>query len=201
MRIQFACKIINLWTLVNSRRVALSFDLGLINEWNHSVVFFLISSFYQSLRRRILLVCLHIIVIVIVIPHSGWTALAAQGQPPVRTQPWPEVFVYATRILRNLSSAGASARRKLRDEENLIDCLVWITRMDVKSEQFDNQVSQKESRLWIYGILTWKLFGLFVLNIKLLTTKNFQDIKDHLFGTFLWDIFWIAGALIYSLKW
>lgn len=94
----------------------------------------------QSLRLRILLVCLHIIVILIIITYSEWTAVAARGQPPVRAEPWPAVLVHATRLVRNLSSAGTRARQELRDEKDLIDCLVWIVRVGVKSEQYDNKV-------------------------------------------------------------
>ena len=95
---------------------------------------------FQSLRLRILLVCLHIIVIII-IPYSEWTAVAARGQPPVRTEPWAAVLVHATRLVRNLSSAGTRARQELRDKKDLVDCLVWITRVGVKNEHYNNRVS------------------------------------------------------------
>lgn len=101
----------------------------------------LLSFVFQSLRLRILLVCLHIIVIIVIVPYSEWTAVAARGQPPKRDQPWPAVLVHATRIVRNLSSAGTRARQELREEKDLVDCLVWIVRTGVKSEQFDNKVS------------------------------------------------------------
>lgn len=93
----------------------------------------------ESLRLRILLVCLHIIVLIIIIPYSEWTAAAARGQLPNRTQPWPAVLVHATRLVRNLSSAGTRARQELRDEKDLIDCLVWIIRIGVKSQHFDEK--------------------------------------------------------------
>ena len=43
--------------------------------------------------------------------------------------------------MRNLSSAGTRARQELRDEKDLIDCLVWIIRIGVKSQNFDEKVS------------------------------------------------------------
>lgn len=43
--------------------------------------------------------------------------------------------------MRNLSSAGTRARQELRDEKDLIDCLVWIIRIGVKSQYFDEKVS------------------------------------------------------------
>ena len=102
----------------------------------------ILGTFFQSLRLRILLVCLHIIVVIIIVPYSEWTAVAARGQPPVRTGPWAAVLVHATRLVRNLSSAGSRARQELRDEKDLVDCLVWITRVGVKNEQYDNKVSR-----------------------------------------------------------
>ena len=108
----------------------------------YALVYLRIFSFFiQSLRLRILLVCLHIIVLIIIIPYSEWTAAAARGQLPNRTQPWPAVLVHATRLVRNLSSAGTRARQELRDEKDLIDCLVWIIRIGVKSQNFDEKVS------------------------------------------------------------
>lgn len=44
--------------------------------------------------------------------------------------------------MRNLSSAGSRARQELRDEKDLVDCLVWITRVGVKNEHYDNKVSR-----------------------------------------------------------
>ena len=102
----------------------------------------ILGNFFQSLRLRILLVCLHIIVVIIIVPYSEWTAVAARGQPPVRTGPWAAVLVHATRLVRNLSSAGSRARQELRDEKDLVDCLVWITRVGVKNEHYDNKVSR-----------------------------------------------------------
>lgn len=93
----------------------------------------------ESLRLRILNVCLHIIVTLIIIPYSEWTVVAARNQPPEREQPWPAVLVHATRLVRNLSSAGTMARQELRDERDLVDCLVWIIRIGVKNGQFDNK--------------------------------------------------------------
>ena len=66
--------------------------------------------------------------------------MAARNQPPAREQPWPAVLVHATRLVRNLSSAGTMARQELRDERDLVDCLVWIIRIGVKNGQFDNKV-------------------------------------------------------------
>ena len=43
--------------------------------------------------------------------------------------------------MRNLSSAGTRARQELRDEKDLIDCLVWIIRIGVNSQNFDEKVS------------------------------------------------------------
>lgn len=111
-----------------------------LQSWLRSTDLLILGTFFQSLRLRILLVCLHIIVVIIIVPYSEWTAVAARGQPPVRTGPWAAVLVHATRLVRNLSSAGSRARQELRDEKDLVDCLVWITRVGVKTEHYDNRV-------------------------------------------------------------
>ena len=81
------------------------------------------------------------VVTIIIIAYSEWTLVAARGEAPVRTTPWPAVLVHATRLVRNLSSAGTRARQQLRDEKGLVDSLAWIIRIGVKSERFDNKVS------------------------------------------------------------
>ena len=126
----------NLHALMTQKSCAVGMRNAILRNHLNFVCFL-----FQSLRLRILLVCLHIIVIIIIIPYSEWTAVAARGQPPVRTQPWAAVLVHATRLVRNLSSAGTRARQELRDEKDLVDCLVWITRVGVKNENYDNRVS------------------------------------------------------------
>ena len=84
--------------------------------------------------------CLHILVIIILIPYSGWDKLKALREPTVRDREWSAVLEHVTRIIRNLSSAGTDARDYLREEEALIDCLVWIIRVSVKSRFYENRV-------------------------------------------------------------
>ena len=87
-----------------------------------------------------LLECLHIFFVFILIPYSGWDKHIALRDPTVRDKQWSEVLEHVTRIIRNLSSAGSDARDYLREEEALIDCLVWIIRVSIKSKYYENKV-------------------------------------------------------------
>lgn len=136
------------------------------------------SPFFQSLRLRILLVCLHIIVVVIIVAYSEWTAVAARSQLPKREHPWPMVLVHATRLVRNLSSAGTRARQELREEKDLVDCLVWIIRVGVKSGQFDDRVSLKKKKPLseTFQLMNWSGLEavLFVGKIKCTKRRAFK---------------------------
>lgn len=136
---------------------------------------------FQSLRLRILLVCLHIIVVVIIVPYSEWTAVAARSQLPKREHPWPMVLVHATRLVRNLSSAGTRARQELREEKDLVDCLVWIIRVGVKSGQFDDRVSLKKKKTFFWKVsineLIWSRNNLVCLFLRLIKRGKRRAFK------------------------
>lgn len=78
--------------------------------------------------------------IVIIKTFSRWDKTVAQRDPPKTDEQWSELLEHATRIVRNLSSAGAEARQDLRSEEHLIDCLVWIIRVGVRNKRYDDKV-------------------------------------------------------------
>ena len=94
----------------------------------------------QALRIRILRLCLHLIVVLVILPYSSWNQTVARKDPPATKVTWPAVLVHATRIVRNLSGSSA-ARQELRAEEFLVDCLVWIIRVGVRTGDFNNKVS------------------------------------------------------------
>ncbi|EDO49843.1 predicted protein, partial [Nematostella vectensis] len=93
----------------------------------------------QTLRLRILRLCLHMLVIIIIKTYSGWDRNVAQRDPPKMDGQWSELLRHATRIVRNLSSAGLQAREDMRNEEYLIDCLVWIIRTSVKNKNWNDE--------------------------------------------------------------
>ncbi|XP_032223635.2 lipoxygenase homology domain-containing protein 1 isoform X2 [Nematostella vectensis] len=96
-------------------------------------------SILVTLRLRILRLCLHMLVIIIIKTYSGWDRNVAQRDPPKMDGQWSELLRHATRIVRNLSSAGLQAREDMRNEEYLIDCLVWIIRTSVKNKNWNDE--------------------------------------------------------------
>ena len=97
--------------------------------------------FLQELKSKVLELCLVILVITIIIPYSGWTKEAAQSGRPIPQIKWSTVFRNASGILRNVSSAGAEARKEMRDCEGLVDSFVWIVRAPIGKNDVDNKVS------------------------------------------------------------
>ncbi|XP_025087808.1 armadillo repeat protein deleted in velo-cardio-facial syndrome homolog isoform X2 [Pomacea canaliculata] len=74
----------------------------------------------EDLKQVILDDGLTVLVNVVVLPYSGWNA--GISQPSQR--PWTTVFRNTTGILRNISSAGYDARKKLRECRSLVNALI-----------------------------------------------------------------------------
>ncbi|XP_028399626.1 lipoxygenase homology domain-containing protein 1-like isoform X2 [Dendronephthya gigantea] len=79
----------------------------------------------EEIKRHILEECLVLVVTTFVIPDSGWDKRDIE---PVR---WTLCFRNATGILRNLSSAGLEARKKMRDVVGLIDAMLYVIRLSL----------------------------------------------------------------------
>ena len=115
--------------------------------------------FYQEIKRHVLEECLTFMVTTFVIPDSGWDKRDIE---PVR---WTFCFRNATGklrtlaivcrlnknrifknsfillgILRNLSSAGLEARKKMRDVVGLIDALLYVIRLSLGKPGSDAKV-------------------------------------------------------------
>lgn len=82
----------------------------------------------------------------IIIPQSGWdrhrdpndvhqVSGAMKGQEIY----WSTVFRNASGVLRNVSSAGEYARRKLRECEGLVDALLHLVRAAIGKNDMDNK--------------------------------------------------------------
>ncbi|KAL8618746.1 hypothetical protein ACOMHN_015156 [Nucella lapillus] len=69
----------------------------------------------EDLKRSILEDGLTVLVNVVVLKYAGWGT--------ANPQPWTTVFRNTTGILRNISSAGYEARKKLRECRGLVDAL------------------------------------------------------------------------------
>lgn len=100
----------------------------------------------EELKRPIIDDALTVLVNVIVIPHSGWDRSIdpnIAGPPGVMSNGgdiyWSTVFRNASGVLRNVSSAGEYARRKLRECEGLVDALLYLVRAAIGKNDMDNK--------------------------------------------------------------
>lgn len=94
----------------------------------------------EELKRYIIDEALSVLVNHVLIPHSGWDR---NRDPADQMKPhemyWSTVFRNATGVLRNVSSAGEYARRKLRDCEGLVDSLFHLVRSAIGKNDMDNK--------------------------------------------------------------
>ncbi|XP_032456740.1 catenin delta-2 isoform X20 [Nasonia vitripennis] len=71
----------------------------------------------------------------IIIPHSGWDPSSASGETC-----WSTVFRNASGVLRNVSSAGEYARKKLRECDGLVDALLYVVRSAIEKSNIGNKI-------------------------------------------------------------
>lgn len=89
----------------------------------------------DSLKRPIIDDGLAVLVNSIIIPHSGWE----QRGVSAHHVPWTTVFRNATGVLRNVSSDGIEARKKLRECHGLVESLVYTLRIAIDQSNVDNK--------------------------------------------------------------
>ncbi|XP_076371116.1 splicing regulator ARVCF-like isoform X3 [Tachypleus tridentatus] len=94
----------------------------------------------EGLKRSIIDDGLAVIVNYVIIPHSGWD----QNRDPteqlrVKEICWSTVFRNASGILRNVSSAGEYARKKLRECEGLVESLLYLVKAAIGKNDMDNK--------------------------------------------------------------
>ncbi|XP_046407039.1 armadillo repeat protein deleted in velo-cardio-facial syndrome-like isoform X3 [Ischnura elegans] len=87
----------------------------------------------EDLKKSIIDDGLTMIVNHIIIPHSGWDHTS-----PGETC-WSTVFRNASGVLRNVSSAGEYARKKLRECEGLVDSLLYVVRSAIDKSNIGNK--------------------------------------------------------------
>ncbi|XP_050438187.1 catenin delta-2 isoform X1 [Adelges cooleyi] len=87
----------------------------------------------EDLKKSIIDDGLSTIVNQILIPHSGWSPTACSDIC------WSTVFRNTSGVLRNISSAGEYARRKLRECEHLIDSLLYVISTAVEKSNIGNK--------------------------------------------------------------
>ncbi|XP_065653552.1 uncharacterized protein LOC136071883 isoform X2 [Hydra vulgaris] len=91
----------------------------------------------KSISIEILKECLEVVSMLVIIPLSGWEReYATIGKKP-RNVIWSVLLRNSTGVLRNVSSAGRSARVKIRLIDGLIDSLIWILRAAIEQNKQD----------------------------------------------------------------
>ncbi|RZC38898.1 catenin delta-2, partial [Asbolus verrucosus] len=89
----------------------------------------------EDLKRNIIDDGISTIVTYIIIPHSGWDPQGNHGETC-----WSTVFRNASGVLRNVSSAGEYARKKLRECEGLVDALLFVVRCAIDKSNIGNKI-------------------------------------------------------------
>ncbi|XP_035381887.1 ARVCF delta catenin family member b isoform X1 [Electrophorus electricus] len=74
----------------------------------------------------------------VIIPHSGWDPEPDEDSKP-RDAEWTTVFKNTSGCLRNVSSDGAEARRRLRECDGLVDALLHALQSAVGKKDMDNK--------------------------------------------------------------
>ncbi|XP_073994182.1 adherens junction protein p120 isoform X1 [Rhodnius prolixus] len=87
----------------------------------------------EDLKRAIIDDGLPIIVNQIIIPHSGW------GPNSGGDTCWSTVFRNTSGVLRNVSSAGEYARKRLRECEGLVDSMLYVVRLAIEKSNIGNK--------------------------------------------------------------
>ncbi|XP_064476497.1 splicing regulator ARVCF-like isoform X1 [Ornithodoros turicata] len=94
----------------------------------------------EELKRPIIDDALPVLVNHVIIPLSGWDRNRdrADHNKPQEIY-WTIVFRNASGVLRNVSSAGEFARKRLRECEGLCDALLHLLRAAVRKNDIDNK--------------------------------------------------------------
>ncbi|RWS29674.1 armadillo repeat protein deleted in velo-cardio-facial syndrome-like protein [Leptotrombidium deliense] len=101
----------------------------------------------EDLKRAILDEALTVLVNHIMIPQSGWdrnnivaeSAYGGTNGSGHSEMYWSTVFRNASGVLRNISSAGDYARKKLRECDGLVDSLLYLVRTAIGKSDVDNK--------------------------------------------------------------
>ncbi|KAF8785904.1 splicing regulator ARVCF-like isoform X1 [Argiope bruennichi] len=94
----------------------------------------------EDLKRPIIDDALTVLVNHVIIPHSGYDR-TKNPLDPVKPHDlyWSTVFRNASGVLRNISSAGETARKKLRTCDGLIESMVYLVRAAIGKNDMDNK--------------------------------------------------------------
>ncbi|CAL8134880.1 unnamed protein product [Orchesella dallaii] len=98
----------------------------------------------EELKKAIIDDAMVALVNIVIIPHSGWDRSLATGSSVnnpshIPDACWSTVFKNASGVLRNVSSAGEYARKKLRECEGLVEALLHVVRCALSRADIDDK--------------------------------------------------------------
>uniref|UniRef100_A0A8B9LLR9 Catenin (cadherin-associated protein), delta 2b n=1 Tax=Astyanax mexicanus TaxID=7994 RepID=A0A8B9LLR9_ASTMX len=92
----------------------------------------------DALKMPIIQDALAVLTNTIIIPHSGWDSSPLQDERKLHLHS-SQVLRNATGCLRNVSSAGEEARRRMRECEGLTDALLYVIQTALGSSEIDSK--------------------------------------------------------------
>ncbi|XP_022094303.1 catenin delta-2-like isoform X3 [Acanthaster planci] len=108
----------------------------------------------EPLKKPILDDGLAVFVNDIIVPDSGWTPGNPDNRLPTEYA-WSGVYRNSTGCLRNLSSGGPEARKKMRDCSGLVDALMHVIKSAIDTNNMDNKIV--ENAMCIIRNLSFKI--------------------------------------------
>ncbi|XP_045141215.1 catenin delta-2 [Echinops telfairi] len=92
----------------------------------------------DALKMPIIQDALAVLTNAVIIPHSGWENSALQDDRKLQLHS-SQVLRNATGCLRNVSSAGEEARRRMRECDGLTDALLYVIQSALGSSEIDSK--------------------------------------------------------------
>ncbi|XP_046707520.1 catenin delta-2b isoform X3 [Silurus meridionalis] len=92
----------------------------------------------DALKMPIIQDALAVLTNTVIIPHSGWDSSPHQDERKLHLHS-SQVLRNATGCLRNVSSAGEEARRRMRECEGLTDALLYVIQTALGSSEIDSK--------------------------------------------------------------
>ncbi|MEQ2263466.1 Catenin delta-2 [Xenotaenia resolanae] len=94
----------------------------------------------DALKMPIIQDALAVLTNSVIIPHSSWDSSPGHHDDRKLHLHTSQVLRNATGCLRNVSSAGEEARRRMRECDGLTDALLYVIQISLGSSEIDSKV-------------------------------------------------------------
>ncbi|EHB08928.1 Catenin delta-2 [Heterocephalus glaber] len=98
----------------------------------------------DALKMPIIQDALAVLTNAVIIPHSGWENSPLQDDRKIQLHS-SQVLRNATGCLRNVSSAGEEARRRMRECDGLTDALLYVIQSALGSSEIDSKKIRRQN--------------------------------------------------------